>query len=182
MNHHTLRQGIYAPEAHLGKPYNTNVEIAFVGCDNPWWPERKMLMKHLKYKYKSIFQWYGRGVPLRGEDLNDMFASVKIIVGDSVYSPNYWSNRVYETLGRGGFLLHPRVPGLEKEFEYYKHLVPYDINDYDQIDGIIDHYLKADKEREEIQLAGHEHCKKLYTYKHRCKQLIKLIHEEKRSS
>ncbi len=183
INHHVLRQGIHEPEAKLGEPYEMNAEIIFVGSDNPAWPTRKMLMKHLRYNYRNKFEWLGKrkDQQIRGTDLNNLFASVKIVIGDSVYSPDYWSNRVYETLGRGGFFLHPRVEGLDEEFEYYKHLVPYDLEDYGQIDSIIDYYLEHDEEREKIRLAGHEYCKENYTYKDRCKKLIKLINEEERS-
>lgn len=179
INHYVVRQGIFEPEAKLGEAHDTKVEIAFVGCNNPWWQERKMLMLHLEKRYGNKFKWYGREKQIRGKELNNLFASVKVIVGDSVYSPNYWSNRVYETLGRGGFLLHQRTPGLEKEFEYYKHLVPYDCGDHEQVCDIIDYYLEHDEKREEIRLAGHEYCKEHYTYKNSCKKLLKIINEER---
>lgn len=178
IEHYTLRQGIHEPEAKLGETYDTDTEIVFVGSRNPWWPERTLLMNYLKRKYRNKFAWLGQRKQIRGTDLNDLFASVKIVMGDSVYSPHYWSNRIYETLGRGGFLLHPRVPGLEEEFEYYKHLIPYELNNHKQVSNLIDHYLKFNKEREKIRLAGHEYCKEHYTYKERCRELLKVINSK----
>ena len=52
---------------------------------------------------------------MRGADLNDLYASVKIAVGDSCYadrSTRYFSDRAFEAPGRGAFSLFPRIPAL----------------------------------------------------------------------
>jgi len=100
-----------------------------------------------------------------------------VVVGDSVYSPRYWSNRLYETIGRGGFLIFPKIPGIDGEFTPYKHFVPYDYFDFDGLKEKIDYYISHDKEREEIKMAGFEHCKNKHTYRHRCEYLIKRVKE-----
>ena len=175
INHHCLRQGIYEPEAILmdGKK---DIDVLFVGSDNPHHPYRGALMKFLETNYKN-FVWVGRqnSDEARSLKLNELFARAKVVIGDSVYSPHYWSNRVYESLGRGAFLITPDVPGLENEFKYFEHLVPYTLWDFVGLKKKIDHFLTHDEERETIRKAGFEFTKENYTYKKRCEKLLQVI-------
>jgi spore maturation protein CgeB len=106
-----------------------------------------------------------------------LYASTKVVVGDTLCPnfkyPDYWSDRIYETLGRGGFLIHPYIKGLEKEFEDKKHVVFYEYNNWNQLQDLINYYLENDKEREKIRKAGHELVKKSYTYKNRWQSILK---------
>lgn len=181
VNHVNLRQGIFEPEAFLGQPtYPTKAEIVFVGSIyDQIWPYRKRLVNWLQETYGDRFLWVGERGEVRHEALNNLLATVKIVIGDSVYSPHYWSNRIYEMIGRGGFLIHPMVPGLDKEFTPYKHFVPYFFGDFDGLKKKIDYYLEHDKEREEIKLAGFEHCREHYTYRHRVEEMLKTLKEQK---
>ncbi len=174
IKHSLLRQGIHEPEAVMVPFTNYKHDVIFVGSDV--YRTRVMLLAGLDEHYGKGFARYGgQGSTVRGMPLNELYAQTKIVVGDSQPSPKYWSNRIYETLGRGGFLIHPMVEGLDKEFVPYKHFIPYDYGDYDQLYEIIDYYLSHDKEREEIRKAGHEYCKKHYTYTKRAEELIKVI-------
>lgn len=171
INHKTLRQGIHEPEA-IYFDWDKRKEIIFVGGDA--FGNRKKLLTWLREQKGSNFEWYGqRHNKVRGIELNKIYGSSCIVVGDSQPSPNYWSNRVYETLGRGGFLLHPRVEGIESEFEDGKHLVLYERDNLHELDFLIRYYLDHPAEREAIRRAGFEHCKANYTYQHRCKELMK---------
>lgn len=179
VNHRLLRQGIHWPEAYLGTK-RVHPEIVFIGTYN--YKERIEMIEFLKLTYKKNFRHYGRGSAyeeIRGRELNNVLASAKIVVGDSMPSENYWSNRIYEITGRGGFLLHPRISGLETEFIDGVHYVVYTRNDFQGLKKLIDHYLLADKERETIRIAGHQHTKKNYTYTERCKKMIEYIDAEK---
>jgi len=178
VNNRVLRQGIFQDEAFIGEKKNTQEEIVFTANKNSWFPQREELDNFLTKTYGSKYKRYGNKNEIRGKELNNLFASVKIVIGDNYPSPNYWSNRVYEVLGRGGFLITPRVSGLEKEFDYYKHLIPYEQGNYDQLKEIIDYYLTHDKDREKIQKAGHEYCKKNYTYLKRCEELSEILEKE----
>lgn len=173
-NHKLLRQGIHEPDAHYGEKTDAP-EIVFIG--SVIYADRRRLVTFLKETYGIRFKHYGAGgnTEVRGKDLNNILAGAKIVVGDSERSNHYWSNRVYEITGRGGFLIHPRVEGLEKEFEYYKEIVPYSWGNLPQLKEIIDFYLTHDAEREKIRKAGHEHTKKNYTYTKRVKELLKNI-------
>lgn len=172
----TLRQGIHGPEAVLGTPYPVKHDVVFIGSDT--YMSRHKLINDLRTTYGERFCHYGiggNGPETRGMDLNNLLASVKIVVGDSVPSDNYWSNRIYEILGRGGFLLHPKVNGLEKDFQYFKHFVPFEHGNFPQIKQIIDYYLEHDEEREKIRLLGHKFVKENYTYTKRCEELLKKV-------
>ena len=107
----------------------------------------------------------------------DVGQSTKIVVGDTLCInfkyPDYWSDRVYETMGRGGFIIHPYVQGMEREFEDKKHLVFYEYGNFNQLKELIDYYLEHDEEREAIRKAGHELVKSKYTYRNRWEQILK---------
>ena len=181
INHHLLRQGIYGKFTYVAeqcKKYKH--DVVFVGGRNSWWGYRKKVMGFLRSKYGDRFVRYGEKDTheIRTDELNKLYSSAKIIIGDSVYSPGYWSNRIYETIGRGGFFIHPMVEGLDKEFEPYKEFIPYNFNDFDGLKEKIDYYLIHDDERNKIRMAGFERCKKDYTYVNRCRDLIKIVCKE----
>lgn len=175
INKRLLRQGI--PEKFcykLDKPKTK--DIVFLGTHNPTFPYRERTMRFLKETYGDRFQWLGQvSSDFRGKALNELVAETKIFIGDSMWGSSYWSNRVYELVGRGAFIITPRVPELEKEFEYYKEIVPYDFNDYQNLKEKIDYYLEHDEEREKVANAGFERVKKEYLYKHRVKDLLKML-------
>jgi hypothetical protein len=179
VNHRLLRQGIHAPDAHYGTATGNHPEVVFVGTYS--YKERMQLVDYLRDRYGSNFRHYGRGGDVRetrGEDLNNVLAACKIVVGDSMPSPNYWSNRIYEITGRGGFLMHPRVEGLESEFTDGVHYVGYDYGNFAALGASIDFYLAADDTREAIRWAGHEHTKANYTYTKRCAKLLQYAAEQ----
>lgn len=166
-----LRQGIPEQFCYWTEEEKVN-DIVFLGSHNPTFPYREATMDYLKNTFPN-FRWLGqRTSDYRGDKLNKLVGQTKIMIGDSMWSPEYWSNRVYELVGRGAFLITPRVPGLEKEFEYYKEIIPYDIGDYQGLKEKIEYFLKHDKEREAIARAGFERVKNNYLYEHRVKILL----------
>lgn len=175
VNHKLLRQGIHAPEALYGEKM-PHAEIVFIGSYS--YPMRTKIIGFLKDIYGSNFVHYGEGGnrrQIRGMDLNNVLASVKIVVGDSIPADFYWSNRIYEILGRGGFLLHPAVEGLYTEFIHGTHYIAYEYGNLNDLKKLIDYYLIHDKEREKIKSSGHKLVKTKYTYTARCKELLKQI-------
>jgi hypothetical protein len=182
INQQTLRQGINEDDTDTDDKLECVEDIIFVGTNNPWYQYRNDLIKFLKKEYGDRFGWYGNKHQIRGKDLTNLVNSAKIVIGDSVYSDNYWSNRIYEMLGRGGFLIHPRVPGLEKEFKYYKHLIPYDTGNFNQLKSIIDYYLSHKTERNNIKKEGQKYCLENYKYSDRCKQFIEYVNKITRDS
>lgn len=180
INHVTLRQGIYEPEAVKGNvQYKYSYDVAFVGTlvhESAFnWKHRSDLVNFLKDYYGKRFVHLGGGDGVRNLELNDVYASVKVIVGDSVAAPHYWSNRIYETLGRNGFLIFPMVEGLDKEFTPYKHFVPYEYFNFTSLAEKIDYFIEHKDEREKIRSEGFKYCKENHTYTLRCKQLVDYI-------
>jgi hypothetical protein len=175
IRHRLLRQGI-ADEYYYQSPQEKTKDIVFIGTINSQYPYRTKLIRFLRSTYGDRFHWYGKTNTdeKRGHDLNELIGQTKIVIGESVYSPHYWSNRIYETTGRGGFIIHPTIPGLDGEFEPYKEFMPYRHNDFDGLKDIIEYYLKHDEERDRIARAGFDRCKN-YTLQKRCNQLLRYI-------
>lgn len=169
IKHKVVRQGIYKPECEIfpGNPDG----ILFVGQDNPSNPDRKEELKFIIDTYGTRFKWYGRHDTheLRGTRLNKEFGNNQIVIGSSVYSPYYWSNRVVETLGRGGFLIHQEVPGIRKEFPF---LVTYKRGDFDELKRLIDFYTHNEGERQRLITLNYEWVRDNYTMDKKCQELI----------
>lgn len=171
-NHFCVRQGILKDECVMfeGKQQDT---IVFVGSNNALNTDRIKKISFIEQEYGDKFKWYGKKDTneLRGLDLNRIFADNKIIIGDSVYSPFYWSNRIVETLGRGGFLIHREVEGLKEEYPY---LVTYDGTNED-LKSKIDYYLTHEEERQEIIKNNFEWVRDNYTMDKQCQKLLNYI-------
>jgi hypothetical protein len=177
---HYLPAGVFHEECYI-KPSRKILDVIFVGSKgyHQEWPYRPKLVNWLQSTYKKRFRHYGRDglKSIRGAELNSVYAATKVVVGDTLCPnfnyPSYWSDRIYETLGRGGFLIHPYIPGLEKEFKDKEHVVFYQYNNFEQLNELIDYYLEHEEEREAIRQAGHLHVKQNYTYKNRWEQILK---------
>lgn len=177
---HYLQAGVYEPECYLDEERGGGPDVAFVGSRgyHPEWQYRPQLIDWLKKTYGQRFAHYGNdglGV-IRGHDLNRLYADTKVVVGDTLCLnfdyPYYWSDRVYETLGRGGFMIHPYIKGMEDHFENGKHLVFYEYGDFNDLNFKIDYYLEHEDEREAIRIAGHEHVKANHTYTNRWQTIL----------
>lgn len=163
-------------------------EIAFVGTWMPGYhPEsthRAQLVDWLRDTYgdRCAF-WPKPGQPaLRGEDLRDLYASVKVVVGDSCLAgqiTHYSSDRVPETIGRGALLVHPHVEGVTDGTLYTdgEHLLCWPAGDWDALANTIDAALADDGMRQQVTTWGRNHVLWAHTYTVRMKQLIKLLHD-----
>lgn len=182
---HYLQAGVYDKECYMVEPVKVPpFDVVFAGSKkyHPEWQYRPELVQWLQNTYGDRFAHFGHdgywGV-VRGDKLNRVYADAKVTVGDSLCInfnyPNYWSDRVYETLGRGGFMIHPYIAGMEQHFEDLKHLVYYDFGNFEQLKSLIDYYLEHTEEREAIRKAGFEHVKANHTYRNRWEHIIKEI-------
>lgn len=168
INHQCLRQGIFKDECFI-KESEPIYDVVFVGSESPLYLERNQIMEWASKNYS--FRWFGKKNTdeVRGTQLNDLYAKAKIVIGNSYYSPYYWSNRVVETLGRGGFLIHQEVEGIKEEYPY---LVTYKRGDLKDLKSKIDYYLSHDEEREDIRKKNFEWVKERYTMDKKCAELI----------
>lgn len=182
---HYLQAAVFEPECYKGDWREAYAkDVAFIGSRgyHHEWQYRPQLIDWLKETYGERFMHVGGDgqIPTtRGVELNNLYASTKVNIGDSLCIgfdyPYYWSDRVYETLGRGGFIIHPYIKGMDAHFEDKKHLVFYEFGNFEQLKNLIDYYLEHDEEREAIRLAGHEHVKQNHTYKQRWEAIIKEV-------
>src|SRR5690606_35918409 len=107
------------PEKVCDRLFEGRYLVGFAGSDgyHPEWPHRPALVRWLRDTYKDRFVHLGGSSTPRvtGLALNWAFGRVPVWVGDSCLTrPDfpYWSDRVPETWGRGGFLVHPRVDAM----------------------------------------------------------------------
>lgn len=196
INHVWFPPGVSLPETELGT-YRPELAspIAFVGSwQGHYHPEsehRQQLVEWLQQNYRrDCAFWPKPGEPaLRGEPLRDLYASVQVLVGDSCFVgtglTRYASDRVPETIGRGGFLLHPRVEGVTdgKDWEYGptfqegQHLGCWEAFDWQGLGRIIEEALSDNFVIAEIASAGREHVRVHHTYERRVEQLIQCLRE-----
>lgn len=181
---HYLPPGVYGAECYISdqpSPYAN--DVVFVGSRgyHDSYPMRPRLLDWLKTTYGPRFTHAGGDSstgPIRGDDLNRLYARSKVVVGDSYivdpnYAGKYFSDRVTETLGRaGGPLLHPWIYGLDEHFVDGEHLVTYRHGDFADLKSKIDYYLEHADEAAKIRRAGHEHVKSNHTYVHRWKSIL----------
>lgn len=158
------------------------VDVAFVGNledygHAEWKGYRHELWGALTNHYGRRFRSFpGRGRPaIRGRELAALYASTKVNVGDSCLvgnPPRYWSDRIPETLGRGGYLIHPEVEGLSDE---YPHLLTYPLGDFDRLLRMIDAALADPVMRHAMVEMNRDWVRDHHTYEHRLRRLLELI-------
>lgn len=176
VNHHYLPAGVVEYATFEGKPQaHLATDILFAGSVNyhPEYPFRQKMVETLKahygYKFKIV-----QGV--REEPLNNLYASAKVIVGDHCFAgePLYASDRLYETVGRAGFIIYPRTEGVTDQIPGLVTYNPQDTNDLIQkIDWWLD--PARDQERNERRLMAFEWVKKNATYTNRLQTILETI-------
>lgn len=153
------------------------------GYHDEWAPLRSAMLEDLRATYGERFRCFPKREAIRGPALRDLYASVKVVVGDSCLSggiTHYCSDRIPETLGRGGFLVHPDVEGVTDGTLYRsgEHLATYPLGDHVAMREVIDHYLDEPDERETIAEAGRAHVLEHHTYTRRMGELLATLGEE----
>lgn len=171
VNHHWLPSGVVEYGCFKGQFCEVFAsDVGFVGSVgyHPEYPFRTEMVRRLKDHYGTRFRTYAG---MRETALNNVYASVKVVVGDHCFAglPFYWSDRLPETCGRHGFLLYPRTEGITIPTALYK---PQDVNDL--IENI-DYWLANEKQRREIQDIAFEHVKQHDTYTQRLQEVLKVI-------
>ncbi len=191
LNNNTKTKGYFLPagvpesECFIGTPDHGKYphEIIFTGAKH-YHPEHKyrgQLIEWLHGKYNHRFAHYGNGgrSQVRGKELNNLYASAKIVIGDTLCKnfnyPEYLSDRFFEVPGRGGFMIFPYIHGAENHLEPNEEVVFYEFGDFTDLKNKIDHYLLDHANREAIRLQGYERAKREHTYEHRINHIIKTI-------
>jgi hypothetical protein len=102
--------------------------------------------------------------------LNDLYASIKVCIGDSIFanqgkSPKYVSDRATETQGRGGVLVHPRVEGV-----HFPGWITHEPGNFDDLARKVEELLLHGDVRRAVRDIGmwdvarnHNYCKRIET-------------------
>lgn len=189
VNHVWFPPAVSSREAHLGTlREHMRSKLAFVGSWQGHYHEehqhRFELVAFLRKNYRKICEFYPRvgEHAVRGAALRDLYASVDIVVGDSCFAgsglANYWSDRIPETLGRGGFLMHPHVPGIEAHFAPGEHFASWEAGQWEDLATDIEFFLREPTRRVEMQDHGRSHVLAHHTYDVRMDQLVDLLQEK----
>jgi hypothetical protein len=185
---HYLPAGVFGEECYISDQHSPHAnDVIFVGSKgyHDCWPYRAKLIDWLRDTYGDRFTHVGGDGDtgtIRGAALNAVYANSKVAVGDTLCPdfdyPGYWSDRVYETLGRGGFLIHPYISGMEGHFKQGEHLQYYEYGDFELLKYQIDKYLDDPDWQpigEKTRRAGHEHVKANHTYAHRWQTILDTV-------
>ena len=184
VNAHYIPTGCSKEECYIApKVKDFEHDIIFVGSENyhKEYPYRPLLIEWLRSVYGKQFVLYpgDRNMPIQSHELNKLYSSTKIVVGDSFnlnsQQENYWSNRIPETTGHGGFLIHPWVAGLNKYYTDNVDLVMYERGDFEQLRELIDYYLYHDEERETIRRNGMLKTKNNHTFDNIIKEMFRVM-------
>jgi hypothetical protein len=103
----------------------------------------------------------------------------KIILGADITDEveGYWSNRLWLTLGCGGFFLTAYVRGMEKYFENKRHLVWY--HSEAECLSLAEEYLAKPDMRRKIARRGYHRVHERHTFHHFVRRAISLCTRER---
>jgi hypothetical protein len=170
INHFWLPPGVIRRDCfNDSRQSDLSVEVGFVGATSyhPEYTFRCELLEFLRQAYGDrfrIFQGY------RGARLNSLYASIRVCVGDSCFAgaDNYWSDRCPETLGRGGFLIHPETKGLR-----IPGLVTFEPGNLHELQDRIDWFLDHEEERQACIKVASAWVRENETYHNRMSVLLR---------
>lgn len=146
---------------------------------------------HREWKHRTelisfLGQVYGDGFlalpkrghhAIRGLELNDVYWSAKVVVGDSCLVPNtdgspathYCSDRVPETMGRGGVLVHPHVDGVSQAaFSHWS----WPLGDWAELRRVVDELIHNDEVSETTRQTSMAETRLANTYTERMKFVL----------
>lgn len=180
LNWFYLRPAVVERDCYIAEPDHGKFphEIVFTGSRgyHPEYPFRPQLIDWLHETYGDRFGHYGNdGIRVvREDELNALYSTANIVVGDSCFGgrPNYVSDRYYEVRGRGGFLLHPCVDGVD-----HVGVQHYEKENLMDLKALIDYWLNpaCANSREHLRRVGAEHVRDNETYTHRAQTMIDIV-------
>lgn len=175
INHHWLLPGVVEYGTYIANCNPNTIPVLFTGSIgyHGEYPFRPKMVQALQNNYGSRFQ-VSSGI--REAALNELYASATVCVGDHIFAgcPRYASDRLFETIGRGGFIIYPETEGVTDQIPGLVTYAPQD--DADLIDAI-DYYLDKAHEAERIERrnAAHNWCKQNGTYTVRLRQILEVV-------
>ena len=190
INHYWMPPGVSRAECEPGMFRDEfHSKLAFVGSwQGHYHKEHQHRFELVEWLRKNFRRdcafWPKEGQPaVRGAALRDLYASVDVVIGDSCFagSPKgdyYWSDRIPETLGRGGYLLHPDVVGLSDHYPVPMGPVTWEAGDWDHLGSLVESSLALPaSERQAINRLNRQWVIEHDTYEVRVQQLVDLLTE-----
>lgn len=196
VEHLWLPPGVYAAECGEVTPERRRwpFDVVFVGSypyPHPEWADyREQLVASFRRRFRGRFAVLPRkGQPIRGTELQKLYASVPVVLGDSCLvgeTHGYWSDRIPETLGRGGVLIHPEVRDPEGEamvgpggdwYEHERHLLTYPLGEFATAVELADRLLSTPDERAYLSMAGRRQVLERDTYAHRLATVLEHVEQ-----
>ena len=161
-------------------------DIAFIGqarSDEPRVVLTRKLAERFKVKvYGKNWQAFGmqptlKTITARGYAL--VCRGAKIILGADITNEveGYWSNRLWLTLGCGGFFLTAYVRGMEQYFENRRHLVWYHSDS--ECLSLAEEYMAQPDLRHKIARQGYHLVHEHHTFKHFARRAIALYNRQR---
>jgi len=183
VNARYLPQACYTDYSYKSNNREYLYDVSFIGNNNKHMGMREMLLKQVS-EYYDLHLWgkrwetgttYTSHERIFGEKYANVCIRSKIVLDIKSYeycllANGYFSNRVFITLGYGGFLLSQKVKGKDEIFEDGKHLVYFETQD--ELIELIGYYLSHDEEREKIARQGKEYVLQNHTYRIRIAQIL----------
>lgn len=197
VNYRWLLPGVSTRWCHPGNPRpEYTSDVAFVGSWQGHYHKnskhRHRLVRWLENTYgQRVKFWPARNQPaIRGDDLTDLYWSTKVVVGDSfmpggpgsVPPPQTCSDRIPETLGRGGILAAPLIEGIndaDGPFALPAHAT-WRAWDWAAAKQTIDALIglpEADRQARRLH-AIHE-IKTHHSYEHRVREIFNILDDER---
>lgn len=159
--------------------------VVFVGSHpyphSEWEPVRTRVIDAFKAEYgRSFAIWPQHRQAVRGRDLQELYATAQVVLGDSclVGQPRkYLSDRVPETTGRGGLLIHPYVPEVfdGEQYQTGEHLLTYTAGEPEEALEHARWALGHPQEAAAIRRAARAHVLDNHTYRHRARAIIQYL-------
>lgn len=201
-NHIWLPPAVRHDAAHFGKFREEYAcDVAFVGSNGigyheDVWKYRKELVDNLRDMCQRngwSFKNPGGDDPKidRGEDMNDFYASAKVTVGDSLCLKKedslYWSDRVPEATGRGGFLIMPQIDEIREHWTNWETLQNGDVagvslfpmykwGDFENLEAEVAHQLRDGAgQYEAIKKFNQKITAERHTYVNRAQTILKEV-------
>ena len=199
INHRWSPPGVLESSCYLAKPDLDRFphEVVFVGSSGGYHGEhswRRRMLEILHDRYRDRFATYdhgwkadrngGDGIEnkMRGHNLNVLYASAKVVVGDSCFAgrpeySRYVSDRLFEAGGRGALQAFPSIAGVTIEPEplmkHREHLLVFPACDEGTMIPLIDYALEmAEDERTAMRERSVAHVLAGHTYRHRIEAAI----------
>ena len=192
VNHHWSPPGVSGPDClpHAPDPVRWPHPVVFVGSHpyphKEWAEYRSTAIRTVRsvvgadqFAVLPGLDAKGQRMPaIRQQALRSLYATAKVVLGDSCLAggaTRYWSDRIPETLGRGGFLIHPYVEGIEDWYTDGQHLALYEQGDWKGLAAAVRYWLDHDDERQKVAAAGRQLVLGRDTYRHRMESVLETV-------